>query len=336
MIKNNPFTSETFTALWLKHFNETENYYQFSLFDDNIKFYKNKYLPIYTNLGKTQTKGLSYNINSNSKNIDAQNKVFIIYDIPKYTASCSSTNAGNIKLLKSKQYPGYITNLKNYNDFDDYSLKTFSKKSRYKFKSYKRKLEGDYKVSFKHFHGLINKDVYDKLFEVFYKILTKRFDKKSEINNNLETSEWEFYKKVVYPLILEKKASLYVVYANDLPIAFSINYFSDSTLFYAITGFDVDYSKYNVGTIHLMELFKWSFKNNIKIFDFSKGYYDYKERWGDEIYNFENHVLYDSNSISAFIIAHSLTFLFNFKQWLRNKNINKKLSKLSYSLKRKN
>ena len=333
MIKNNPFTSDIFTKIWLEHFNKNENYHNFSLFDDSIQFYKNKYLPLYTNIGKTHTKGLSYKVDLHSKSNDSKKKVFIIYDIPKYIGLNDLPITGNLKRLKSKQYPGYITTLKRYNDFDDYALKTFSKKSRYKFKSYKRKLENNYDVNCKHFYGEIAKNVYNELFEEFYKILTKRFDKKSETNNNLGVSEWEFYKKLVYPLILEKKASLYVLYVNKLPIAFSINYFSENVLFYAITGFDIDYAKFNVGTIHLMELFKWSFTNNIKVFDFSKGYYDYKERWGDELYHFENHILYDSNSILSSIIAHSLLFKFNMKQWLRDKNVNKKLSKLSYYLK---
>ena len=62
------------------------------------------------------------------------------------------------------------------------------------------------------FYGAIEKVEYDHIFEHFKFLLTKRFDDKQITNNNLDPAEWEFYKEVVYPLILEKKASLYVIY----------------------------------------------------------------------------------------------------------------------------
>ena len=53
-----------------------------------------------------------------------------------------------------------------------------------------------------------------------------------------------FYRDVALPMILEKKASLFVVYEDSNPIALRLNYFSENTLFHAITTFDIDYSKF--------------------------------------------------------------------------------------------
>lgn len=333
IIKNNPFTSNTFIDKWCKHYNKKS--YQFECIK-NLNFYKSSYFSLYINIGKTFTKGLSYSLNQDLKTYNIKRKVFLIYDVPQYFKIENNISPKQLKLIKIKQYPGYITNLKNYKDYNEYIASNFSKKSRYKFKSYKRTLENTFNnISYKHFYGETNRNEYNIIFDQFNNLLKKRFEQKLETNNNLNSKEWSFYKELVYPLILKKQASLYVIYENSTPIAISLNYFSKNILFYAITGFDIDYSKYNVGKVHLMELINWCFEQKIEIFDFSKGYYDYKKRWGDMKYDFENHIYYNPKSLSSIIIAHSTANLFKLKQFLRNKNINKKISKLFYYIKNK-
>ena len=63
--------------------------------------------------------------------------------------------------------------------------------------------------------------------------------------------------------------------------------FSEDTLFDAITVFDIDYSKFHLGSITIMKLIEWCIENEIKILDFSKGYFEYKRRWCTKIYDFE-------------------------------------------------
>src|SRR5690606_28251702 len=221
-----------------------------------------------------------------------------------------------------KQYPGYITYLSNYVDFNDYLTSRFSKKSRYKFNSYKRTLENSFDITYKHLYGKITKEEYDIVFKSFHNLLTKRFDEKLESNNNLNPAEWEFYEDVVFPLILEKKASLFVIYNGEMPIAISLNYISENTLIFAMTVFDIDFSKYNVGTVHLMELYKWCFEQKLEALDLSKGFYDYKTRWGDGEYHFENHIIFDPSSLFCVVIAHTIARYFRLKQYLRDKKIN--------------
>lgn len=333
MIVNNPFTSKIFVNKWSEHFIKQKTIHQFK-FLQNLSFYKSNIWPIYIGIGKNLTKGLSYSLDVKEETSDFKKKVFLVYDVPQYFEVNNKLNK-RLKLITVKQYPGYITQLLNYSDYDNYIATNFSKKSRYKFKSYKRTLENTFNISYKHFYGKTNKNEYDLIFDQFNAILKKRFEQKLESNNNLEPQEWAFYKDLVYPLILEKKASLFVIYHENTPIAVSLNYFSKNILFYAITGFDIDFSKYNVGKVHLMELYKWCFEQKIEIFDFSKGYYDYKKRWGDKEYHFENHIFYDSKSISSIVIANFIARFFKLKQFLRDKNINKKLSQLLYALKRR-
>ncbi len=290
-------------------------------------------MPLFINVGKNLTKGMSYVLDSSFTSYDFKNKVLLIYDVPEYFNIKTETLPKKIKAIKIEQYPGFLTNLETYIDFNNYFSSSFSKKSRYKFKSYQRALESSFDIKYKHFYGDISKEPYDDIFQHFNTLLKKRFEDKLETNNNLIPKEWDFYYDSSFELILKKKASLFVIYDDKKPIAISLNYFSTNILFFAMTVFDMDYFKYNIGKVHLMELYKWCFENNIKIFDLSKGYYDYKERWANVSYNFEHHIYYDSNSISAIAIAHFLKLFFKLKQFLRDLKLNVLLHKITYLFK---
>ena len=84
-----------------------------------------------------------------------------------------------------------------------------------------------------------------------------------------------------------------------------------------------------------MKLIAWSIEQRLKIFDFSKGYFDYKERWASKKYDFEYHILYDSKSLIAKVLALAIASFFKFKQFLRDRNVNEKLHKITYKLRNK-
>tara|TARA_R110002049_G_scaffold116271_3_gene268720 strand:- start:220 stop:1062 length:843 start_codon:yes stop_codon:yes gene_type:complete len=277
---------------------------------------------------------MSYTVKPSVSLHGLKNKVALIYDVPEYFNIKTKVLPKKIGLIKVRQYQGLLTNLETFTNFNSYFAATFSKKSRYKFNSYLKNLESSFDISYKHFYGSIESDTYCKIFERFNALLKKRFEDKLESNNNLDTKEWDFYFNSSLELILEKKASLFVIYNGEIPIGISLNYFSEDILFFAMTVFDIDYFKYNIGKVHLMKLYQWCFEHNINTFDLSKGYYDYKERWSNVSYNFEYHIYYDSNSMRAFAMAQLLKAFFKLKQFLRDKEINKKLHKTTFLLKK--
>lgn len=333
MIQYNPFTSQSFINIWCQHFNKDKDVYKFSLFE-GISFFKPTFLQLYINTGKNLTKGVSYKLNTDSNNTNLKNKIFLIYDVPEYFNIETNCTQKNLKVIKVKQYSGVLTDFKKYSDFNDYLLSTFSKKSRYKFKSYEKNLEKNFQISYSNYFGAILKEDYNIVFEEFYNLLKKRFEEKHETNNNLNPEEWNFYFDSTYQLILEKKASLFVIYSDSKPIAISLNYFSENIIFFAMTVFDIDYYAFNIGKVHLMKLYEWCFnEKNIKIFDLSKGDYDYKKRWGNLSYNFEYHIYYDSSSLKTTFMAKLISFAFKLKQYLRDNKFNDRLHKLSFLLK---
>lgn len=331
---HNPFTSNTFTEKWSTHFHINKPESSFS-FIGGLLFFKHPRLPLYTNLGKNLTKGISYKI-EDSQQHGLDKKVLLIYDIPDFFSIDTNYNNKQIGLYRIKQYPGFLIDLSSYNDLDDYMKSTFSKSSRYKLNKYKKRLEGCFDIRYKMFHGEITKVEYDGLFAKFKLLLEKRFLDKQTRNNNLDAAEWSFYEDVAYSMIIEKKASLFVIYNKEEPIGVTLNYFSEDILFDAITVFDIDYAKFNVGSATIMKQIEWCLAKKIKILDFSKGYFDYKERWGNKKYDFEYHIYYDKKSFLANSLAYSLKTFFLLKQLLRDKHVNEKLHKLTFMLKNKN
>ncbi|WP_418603860.1 GNAT family N-acetyltransferase [Hwangdonia sp.] len=332
MIKSNPFFSSTFIKKWHRHFNTEKPLYSFD-FIKNISFYKPRSFPLFINSGKNLTKGVSYSLDDESAATDFKSKCFLIYDVPKFFNVKTNSGNKNLKVKKAKQYPGFLIHLDKHKDFNTYFKSTFSKSSVQKFRRYNRRLEHCFSITYKMYYGEIDKKEYDFVFSYFNKLLTKRFDDKQITNNNLNPEEWNFYYDVVYPLILEKKASLFVIYNDGIPITVRLNYFSEDIIFDAITVFDIDYSKFHIGKISIMKILEWAFNNDFKTFDFTKGYFDYKESWSDLKYDFEYHIYYDSKSVTAALIANYLYLFFKLKQSLREKDINTKLHKALFFLK---
>lgn len=330
---NNPFTSKIFSSVWAKHFNQSVPGVRFP-FIKELLFAKHRLLPFYFNYGKTHTKGIGYGINEYEPK-DIKGKVLLIYDVPTFFG-LPNIHQVRLKQHKIKQYPGFLINLSPFQDLNTYMAANFNKSSRYKLKKYKKKLETCFEIKCKMFYGETSKAEYEHIFSSFKNLLVKRFDDKQTTNNNLEKQEWDFYHEVAFTMILEKKAGLFVIYNDDKPIAVTLCYFSKDILFDAITVFDIDYAKFHLGSVNIMKLLEWCLEHNFDTFDFSKGDFDYKRRWATMQYDFEYHLLYDSKSIKARWLALVLKYFFTLKQFLREKNINEKVHKLVFFLKKRN
>jgi hypothetical protein len=331
VIQNNPFTSSLFISVWCKNFNINLTPYNFNLFK-GLHFFKSKG-GLFINAGKNLTKGITYEI-TETLGSNFKNEVCLIYDVPTYAQAKTTIIPKNLALKKIKQYPGFLIHLNHYSDIDDYLKKTFSKSSIQKLRRYNNRLQTCFNITDKMLTGAsVEKTEYETVFDHFHKLLTKRFEDKQITNNNLNPKEWRFYKDVAYQLILENKAALHVIYNDNLPISVRLLYFSEHIIFDAITVFDIDYTKFHLGKISVLKMLEWSFNSKYEIFDFSKGYFDYKESWSDLKYDFEYHICYNTKSMRAALLASTIALTYKIKQYLRDKNINEKLHKITFTLK---
>jgi hypothetical protein len=333
-MENNPFTSNRFNNVWSKHFNLDKKEYHFDVLGE-VRFFKPNILPVFINIGRNLTKGISYFIDKNTPASILKNKVLLIYDVPQYFNINTEIHQKYTRIKKIKQYPGFLINLDTYDNYADYANKTFSKSSIQKLNRYNKRLETCFNISYKMLIGNVSKEEYDTVFNYFKALLIKRFEDKQITNNNLNPEEWAFYQEVAYPLLLENKAALHVIYNEDTPISVRLLYFSETAIFDAITVFDIDYTKFHIGKVSIKKMLEWSFDTKYKYFDFSKGYYDYKESWSDLKYNFEYHIVYNKASWCSTLIANAIACYFKSKQKLRELDWNSKLHKLTFFIKSK-
>ncbi len=326
-MRNNPFLSKVFTSTWLKHFASNKTTYHFD-FINGVSFLKDKYFPIYFNAGKNITNGMYYDIDLDKT--DYLGKTFLIYDVPEYYGM-EFMQAGDLNLKKIRQYKGYSANFQDFETFEDYFINKYKSSSRYKFRKGIKRLETCFDIEYKIIYGEISKEEYEFIFKHFKLILSKRFGSLGLDNSIL--SEWDYYHELVYNMILEKKALINVVYNNGTPIGLSIGFLADEIMYFAISTFNIDYIKFNLGHTVIIKLMEWCFENDIKTFDFSKGQYEYKDRWANHQYNYHCHILYDSSSIKAKIVANIMSSFFKLKQYLRDKKVNFLYSILKFKLK---
>ncbi|MFP2994587.1 GNAT family N-acetyltransferase [Spongiivirga sp. MCCC 1A20706] len=327
ILRNNPFTSLEFTDIWVKHYNKNLPSKSFEAIKD-VTFVKSSWLPLYINVGKNLTNAISYRLTDIKIN-ELRNRVFYVYDVPGYLNDEFGKNSP-LKVKRVRQYKGYLCDLQGYDSLSDYISDNFKSKSRRLFFKNKEKLEICFNIRYQMFFGdNITRETYDEIFHHFYKLLQKRYTQKRISNHYLSTEKWEYLREVVYPLILSKKANLFVTFNEDTPITISLNYISEEIAFGALTVFDTDYEKFNIGFIDIMKHIEWYIENEIRIFDFSKGDFDYKKRWGNLIYDFEYHILYRKSVISS-SIANVLSILLKTKQYLREKNLHTLFHRITF------
>src|SRR5690606_9401311 len=124
--------------------------------------------------------------------------------------------------------------------------------------------------------------------------LTKRFEQRNDTNHIL--INWERYKNILFPLINEKKASIFVIYNNESPIQISINFHYGKTFFAHIPAYDVDYAPYGLGNTAVYKQLEWCIENNYEYLDMGNGYLEYKKRWCNYQYDLETHIFYKKTS----------------------------------------
>lgn len=323
---DSPFCSEVFKKIWLKNFNKDLSRHNVQGIE-GIEFYKTGLPGVYHNIGRTHTKGIYYELNQDTEGL--KGTCCLVFDVPAYFG-CPEKKVKGKMIMKVRQYPGFLIELDRFTNLSHYLREQFGKSSRYKLNKYRKKLEQSFNISAKMFTGEMDQKEFDQIFDKFRELLEKRFSDKEEYNNNLDKQEWDFYKEVAYPMILQNKAGLFVIFDGDQPIAVTLNYFSKDIIFDAITVFDIDYFKFHLGSVNIMYLIEWGIANKFKILDFSKGYFDYKTRWSTKRYDFEYHLIYDRSSIKSAITAYALQKLFALKQYLREKEINKLKNRIHF------
>lgn len=328
---SNPFTSDIFVTTWMKHFKNSQ-IPQSVEWIEGLRFVKHRYFPFYVNVGKNLTKGVSYSVNA--KVNDFEGKTLLVYDVPTYFNRETIHEGSHLKLKKVFQYQGFLMDLTKSISTEAYINSQFSSKNRREFRSNERRLHECFSASHRFFYKDISKEDYNFIFDSFYELLSARFSGKNTNYHHLEPQKWNYYKDLVYPMIKAKKASFLVIYDEKTPIGITLNFHSESVLFETITVFDTNYSKFSIGKLSIIKLLDFCYAHKISMSDFSKGDFDYKRKWGNTVYDFNYHILYDASSVKSKLTAFCLERFFKAKLYLREKEVNQWYRKMRFKFAR--
>ena len=242
----------------------------------------------------------------------------LISDLPDYLDIEMRNLGEDLHCIAIPQYEGYLIDLTKFSDAEDFFAKSLGKNSRKNFRSKFRKLEAEHTIRFEFYFGHIDKTHYDALFDVCYRLMEERFQEKKIYNRNLLV--WKDYYKLFYPLILDKKASIFAIYDDEKPITLTLNFHAGDIVFSHIQIYDTDYSRYSMGDIAIYKNVEWCYEHGYKVWDFSKGATDNKQRWSNHIYTFNFHLIH-KNTALARGRARFFERKLRLKQQLREKGI---------------
>ena len=222
-MNDNPFISKAFTTTWLKYFMNDDEGLRFNSIED-ATFVKNKYFPLFINVGRNFTNGMTYSFPKDLRVNDFKNKVFIIHDIPEYFDLKTNHRPSNLKLNKVSQYKGYLANITPFESFDFFLKKQFRSKRRNYLIKKQEQLEMCFSIKYSFLYGKISMTEYlDKVLS-FKEVLSKRFHDLGLGNDVL--INWDYYQELFYNMILDKKGLLFAIQRDGKPIGVAFSFLS--------------------------------------------------------------------------------------------------------------
>ncbi|AXP82450.1 hypothetical protein CJ739_3388 [Mariniflexile rhizosphaerae] len=281
--------------------------------------------------------GVTYNAcnvvyNTNTPNNKTAQKTHAFKLLPEYVTIHPKAN------YKIKSIPqhnmGYAISLEHMASVEEYLQKHFNSKKRNIIKRFVNRLEHCFHITYKLYIGNISKEKYTTIMQALHQMIIQRFDERNEQHKNL--NEWEYLLNNTYQQILEKKASLFVIYNNEQPIEISLNYHFDKILFSYISSYHTDYSKFGLGHVEIYKQLEWCIENGYVLFEMGVGGMDYKRRWSNLIYQYHQYIIYNPHAKLNTIEATLKHGFYSLKEYLKAKGFNEIIPLVLQKLKNNN
>jgi hypothetical protein len=272
-------------------------------------------------------------INQNFKYEDAiGNEIHEMKFIPSYFRIETPLLSPKYKFITYKRVENFRINLDGFNNAEDYLISQMGSKSRSQLRRRIHRLEACFNINYIFYYGHISTQKYDFLFKELKLLIERRFNQRGDSFSLKD--KWNFIKENSYQLILEKKASLFVIYDENKPIDICLSYHFQNITQNLIRSYDIDYSKYWVGQIDIWKQIDWCLLNNFKIFDLMWGKLDYKVRWCNEISLFEHHFIFKNNNPIKLLFVKIMINLYKISDYVKQKYFFKWLikTKLNFTL----
>ncbi|MBT8393234.1 MAG: GNAT family N-acetyltransferase [Flavobacteriaceae bacterium] len=259
------------------------------------------------------------------------NELHEIKFVPPYFDVKLSDNSSSYKHIKFYRIDDFMVNLEGYADIESYLKGIMNSKQRKQLRSKTRRLETCFPITYRFHYGAISRDHYDYLFKHLELLINRRFDQRQDVFYLQD--HWSYLIEHTYQLILEKRASFFVIYDGEKPISIGLSYHFQNIMQSLISSYDIDYSKFGIGQLANLKKIDWCFKNNFKIFDLMWGEVSHKLFWCNSIRPYEHHFIYKNNLLFKSAYVQLLINLYRIKDYLKKKKITKSLLNCRKTLK---
>ncbi|WP_406683906.1 GNAT family N-acetyltransferase [Seonamhaeicola sp. MEBiC1930] len=238
-----------------------------------------------------------------------------------------------IKKIPQLKITGYAIKIDSPGDIKTFLQSNYKKKFRNNINRFLNRFETCFTPTYKMFYGKISQKEYDFHMSELKTMLEKRFNQKNTKTHVL--LDWEYYLEDTFPLINSKEASMFVIYVNQKPVHICINFHRKDVMFISVPSYDIDFEKFALGNISIYKLLEWSLAQSCKLLDMAYGDLEYKRRWSNYFYGFEQHILYPKGNILKKIIALREVLLINLKNKLKEINADGIRKKIKNNLNKK-
>lgn len=245
-------------------------------------------------------------------------KAYSVALIPEYLDLEVFNPEAFTSTMRKQTNLGYSIRLTKGFNIDSY-LKDQLKSNYRNLKKRQARLETCYNIDYRLFFGEISEGEYQYLMQCLHSMLVRRFEQRNDVNEQLK--EWTELLAKTKSKVNEKKASLFVIYDDEVPIDISLNYHFSNIMFGSISSYDIDYSKFGLGSIEKIKLLEWCLSNSYKLLDFGYGDLEYKKVWSNYVYNFKYQVISGSKSFPVIALSKLESVKLCIKEYLKSKKI---------------
>lgn len=268
-------------------------------------FFKEKRFPSFV---KTITNTLlNAVVYKSSKTSSGKFKTYTITDVPSYFNLKLDKKNANIKSVTVPLYAGFLINLSNYANLEDYLNNKLGRPRKSQLKRYRKRLDLCIAPEYRIFYGAITKEAYKHLFKELVIITKRRFNQKEELN--FELPYLKLYEDMMFDMVLKKQAAIFAIYHNAKPINITLNFIDGETIFHWNSCYNIDYQMFNLGHINMVNHLEWAYNNNFKLFDMSRGDFLHKRKYITESYMYNAHIIFNTKSVSASALTYFRAFV---------------------------
>ena len=187
-----------------------------------------------------------------------------------------------------------MADLRTHTTADAYILHQVGKARSSKLRRHQNRLDLCLEPTYTMYYGAIDKTEYDRLFTVLKHITALRFRQKNE--SNFELPYLDYYQDIMFQMVLEKKAAIYVIYDGLKPITITLNFLNGKTMLHFNSCFDIDYGMFNLGHLNTIKHLRWCYDHQLHLFDMGRGDFFHKRQWINTTYTYEKHIIYHAKN----------------------------------------